>query len=149
MSANNVTFTGAIREAAKGLGRTAADAAVDRLNLIAQTLGEIDAETGAIAIRHAPDRTEPFQDWLRREVGQWPAPMPEKPAQDHGFTGQTAAAVGLVARIRAQDNADALAHAKALAAGPNPFRPGGNLTHRAIITHKLPEVAARLRAQAK
>lgn len=149
MSANHVTFTGAIREAAKGLNRIATEDAVNRLNMVAQILGEIDPEAGTIAIRHAPDRSEPLQDWLQREVGQWPAPLPEKPAQDTRFTGQTAAAFGLVSRIRAQDEADALAHAKALANGPNPFRPGGNLTHRAIIANKLPEVAAQLRAQVK
>ncbi len=78
------------------------------------------------------------------------APIPQAPATTAGtgWTGQTAAAAQLVASTRARDAADAIAHARALASGPNPFRSGGNLTHRAIIAHHLPDVAAQLKAQA-
>ncbi|MGN8095414.1 hypothetical protein [Methylobacterium sp. 22177] len=87
-----------------------------------------------------------------------PAPVaqpepPPPPAPPSRWTGLTAAALARTATngattAKAAHEGEQVEHARRLAAGPNPFRAGGNQTHRAIIRKYLPEIADNLKVQA-
>lgn len=137
-------FSGEIRRVAERLGHIASAEAVATLNLLAQATGQKDDEGTTIVFAGADGTKEGVQAWIEREIVKLPKPAAPKPA--HHFTGRTAAAITANETIRAKADADWVAYAEKLAAGPNPWRTG-NRTAQAVINNVLPAVAARLKAQ--
>lgn len=158
MSANHVTFTGAIHQAAADLGRAPTPEQVERLNLELQTLAVIDDETGTVSVPVDAGAPLAIDKFLTGAVAKFPAiaasPAASAPTgwvqvKIGSGTGYRRADDPMLSIMKAIGESHNAALLEAIPTWPNPWSPAHlNRTRQTIITNKNPALAAQLKAKA-
>lgn len=153
MNANAISFSSEIERVAANLGRAPTPDQISNLNLVLQSLAEIDLEAGTVSIEG-----EAVDAYLNREAAKFaPVEAPSTPKT----SGYVRFEIGNSASYRRADDAlvkitnsfraaEDAALAREAAEWPNPWAAGHeNRTRQSILTNTEPARAAKLKAEAK